>query len=138
MNSQPLVSSSLNPTVLRKIILISLRVLRLWAAIDFLVLMLTGGYKIPFTSLWSLYPCTSLFLILLTTLLIHWARKGMGGEKKDWLGPDGRILIVVWMVFLGNFRWRGSGDVVAASLQPFALLEHGHLYLDEYFTGSIE
>ncbi len=28
--------------------------------------------------------------------------------------------------------------MVAASLQPFALLEHGHLYLDEYFTGSLE
>ncbi len=121
-----------------KITLALLRLLRILAAVDFLALMLTGGYKIPFTPLRSLYPCTSLFLILLTTLFIHWAGGDMTPGKKDWLGTDGRILIIIWMVFLGNFRWRGSGDVVAASLQPFALLEHGHLYLDEYFTIPID
>ncbi len=138
MNSQPLVDSSSGNELPHKNILVLLRLLRWLAAVDFFALMLTGGYQIPFTHLFSLYPCTSLFLILLTTLLIHWARGETSGGKKDWLGTDGRILIAVWMVFLGNFRWRGSGDVVAASLQPFALLEHGHLYLDEYFPGSVE
>ena len=64
-----------------KITLALLRLLRILAAVDFLALMLTGGYKIPFTPLRSLYPCTSLFLILLTTLFIHWAGGDMSGKK---------------------------------------------------------
>ena len=136
--SSPSESLTTGMVVHHKKSVIILRLVRFIAGVDLLALMLTGGYQIPFTPWWSLFPCTSLFLILLTTLLIHSAQGEKFNSTKDWLGPDGRILLIVWMVFLGNFRWRGSGDVVAASLQPFALLEHGHLYLDEYFSGSVE
>jgi len=42
------------------------------------------------------------------------------------------LLGFIWLIYLSNFRWRGAGDCVGASLQPFAFLRNGTLYLDEY------
>ena len=100
--------------------------------------MFTGGYSIPGTHFQSLFPCTSVFTILLCSLGLAWLEGTAPGRKGWFWESDLRVFILVWLLYLSNFRWRGSGDVVAASLQPFELLQHGHLYLDEAFPGSVE
>jgi tetratricopeptide (TPR) repeat protein len=112
-----------------------LRIIKLLAAADLLMLLVKGSYQIPFTAIESKHPATSVFVLLCATLADQYLRgRGQKWTTDKW---DRFIFLAIWAVYLVNFRWRGSGDVVAASLEPFALLRQGNLYLDAFYDNFL-
>ena len=83
-----------------------------------------------------MHPATSVFVILLSLLLQ--TLLSSPSQTRSRSKKRGIVFLIIWLAFLINFRWRGSGDVVAASLQPFALLRDGNLYLDNYYKDFLE
>lgn len=115
------------------------------AALDLVLLLIHGEYIIPFLQIRSNHPCTSVFLILVLELVRRVLRAPRGSRVKLF-GSGVFLFLLFWALFFSNFRWRGSGDVVGASLTPFSILQDGDFYLDEYrndflaaeFTGRYE
>jgi hypothetical protein len=122
-----------------------LRALTVLFAVDLVLNLVTGGYTIPLVGIRSHHPCTPLFAILVLEILRRAfdSRSGRGPRLRD---SDVFLFLLIWAAFLANFRWRGAGDVVGASLLPFSILQEGDLFLDEYrdtflapeWTGSYE
>lgn len=127
-------------------LLAAARLVQLLAAADLVTILLTGRYTVPFTALRSAHPCTSLFAILCLEL----ARRALAARRDRRsarpAGSDGFLFLLAWAGYLANFRWRGSGDVVGASVLPFSLLREGNVHLDEFaatflsaeYTGRYE
>src|SRR5688572_29087604 len=109
---------------MNKNLLTLVRILTLLFGLDLLIVLGTGRYIVPGLGFESMHPVTSLFFLLLS-LLLH------NVLQKKWRSPL-NLFLLIWLLFLSNFRWRGTGDCVGPSLQPFALLKNGNLYLDEY------
>ncbi len=105
------------------------------SALFFLILG-NGQYQIPRTNFLFQWPCTFLFLILAFWTLYSFAENP---KNFSFLKISTRQWFVfLWMLYLINFRWRGSGDTVAASVEPFAILQHGNLDLSPFFGGNIQ
>lgn len=97
-----------------------------------LAVLCAGELTIPFSSAKFHEPCTLLFILLLFALVERFTLHRL--QRRVWTPARSALVlgIFVWMMFLSNFRWRGSGDCVAASVQPFAFLREGNLYLERY------
>ena len=105
------------------------------SALLFLILG-NGQYQIPGTHFSLQWPCTFLFLILIFWTLYHYAENS---QNFSFLKiSSGQWFVFFWILYLINFRWRGSGDTVAASVEPFAILQHGSLDLSPFFNYNIQ
>ncbi len=128
-----------------RLVLALLRALTVLFAADLVLNLVTGGYTIPLVGIRSHHPCTPLFAILVLEILrrVVASRRAGGVHLRN---SDIFLFLLIWAAFLANFRWRGAGDVVGASLIPFSIVQDGDLYLDEYrdtflapeWTGSYE
>jgi hypothetical protein len=106
------------------------------SSLGLFLVLIQGQYQLPGTNLLFQWPSTFLFMALVFGTLYRWTEnpKNFAFLK---ISP-GQWLVFLWMIYLVNFRWRGSGDTVAAALEPFALLQHGNLYLTPFFQGDIK
>lgn len=115
-----------------------IRLLQALIAAELLVVLVTGGYRLPALHLHSATPATEVFLLAALEALALWLRQRESGAPWTPRRQDALFFLLTYVVYLSNFRWRGSGDVVAASLQPFALLQHGTLHLDAFYRGFLD
>ena len=120
----------------KRVIVGFLRLGIVFAALDLVLILSRGSYVLPILGIKSMHPATSVIFLLVFTLLQSMVSPS--GPVKTYLRTNTAIFLLIWIAFQGNFRWRGSGDVVAASLQPFALLRSGNLYLDDYYKGFLQ
>jgi hypothetical protein len=107
--------------------------------VDVIAVLWTGGYTLPGVSWRSEHPATSAFFLALMLLGFVLLRNPFvsPADENAYRRAALAVFLACFVVYLSNFRWRGSGDVVAASLQPFELLRHGHLWLNEYYPGFL-
>jgi len=84
------------------------------------------------------FPVSDVFFLLVLYAGYLWTEIKSAPIQTQILIRTKLFFILMWALFLSNFRWRGSGDVVATSLQPFELMRYGHLYMDEFYRGFLD